>query len=144
MLLAEASAARYAAAAHDAHGGSADLIVPVPLRPARLARRGHNQALTLAGPVARRLGIPLARHLAIRQRVGARQRGLSRRQRLRNPLGAFAIRRTWSEPGPRIAIVDDVVTTGATAAELARRLLAAGAREVHLLCATRTPRSGST
>lgn len=144
MLLAEAAAVRYAAAPADAPDGPApDLIVPVPLRPTRLARRGHNQALTLAGPVARRLGIPLARHVAFRQRAGARQRGLSRRQRLRNPIGAFAIRRTWPEPGPRIAIVDDVVTTGATAAELARCLLAAGAREVHVLCAARTPRSGS-
>jgi ComF family protein len=123
------------------------VLIPVPLTARRLARRGHNQALTLARPVAQRLGVPVLRRAAIRLRPGRRQRGLSRSERLDNPLGNFASRRSWHDTAPCIAIVDDVMTTGATATELARILLAAGAGEVHVLSATRTARkhgSGGT
>ena len=116
-----------------------DVLVPVPLTARRLARRGHNQALTLARPLAARLRLPLLRRAVIRQHAGRAQRGLARHERLENPVAAFAIRR-WHGRGDCIAIVDDVMTTGATAASLARVLLAAGAAEVHVLCATRTPR----
>lgn len=136
ILLARAAEARYAL---PGRAGRPDLIVPVPLTLARLARRGHNQAVTLAIPLAHRLGVPIARRGALRLRSGHRQRGLPRRQRLANPSGLFASRLRWAYHGPRVAIVDDVMTTGATAAELARALLDAGAREVEVLCATRTP-----
>jgi predicted amidophosphoribosyltransferase len=114
-------------------------LIPVPVTVARLARRGHNQAVTLARPVARRLNVPLLRRAVVRPRSGRRQRGLSRPERLENPTGRFASRRSWHDSAPCIGIVDDVMTTGATAAELARVLLAAGAGEVHVLAATRTP-----
>ncbi|HEX7037697.1 MAG TPA: double zinc ribbon domain-containing protein [Pseudomonadales bacterium] len=117
-----------------------DLLVPVPLTLGRLARRGHNQALALARPVAARLGIPISRTAVMRRRRSRPQRGLGRAARLGNLEGSFAARRTWPEPGPCVGIVDDVITTGATAAALTRTLLAAGAREVHVLCAARTPR----
>jgi ComF family protein len=116
-----------------------DLLVPVPLTASRLARRGHNQALTLALPVARRLGVPVLRRAVVRRRPGRRQRGLGRAARLSNLRETFASRRQW-HGDPCVGIVDDVMTTGATAAELARVLLAAGAAEVHVLCATRTRR----
>ncbi len=115
-----------------------DLLVPVPLTARRLARRGHNQAITLAGPVAARLGVPLIRRAVLRRHHGRRQRSLGRLERLRNPSGSFASRRRWCN-APCIGIVDDVMTTGATAAELARVLHTAGAGEVHVLCAARTP-----
>lgn len=137
-LLADAVAAHYAGAAA-AGQPMPEIIVPVPLTLRRLARRGHNQALTLARPVARRLGLGIARHAVVRARPGHRQRGLSRQQRLENPAGIFTPRRTWGDAGPCVAIVDDVMTTGATAAELSRVLLAAGAGEVHVWCAARTP-----
>lgn len=137
-LLADAVAAHYAGTAAAGHP-TPDIIVPVPLTLRRLARRGHNQALTLARPVARRLGLGIARHTVVRLRPGHRQRGLSRPQRLENPAGMFAARHTWEDTAPCVAIVDDVMTTGATAAELARVLLAAGAGEVHVWCAARTP-----
>ncbi len=141
MLLAEAAARRYrpndpAVAAPQCP----DALVPVPLSARRLAWRGHNQAISLALPVARRLGIPLLRYTATRRPGARHQRGLSRNARLQNPLGAFRCRRRWPPPGPVLALVDDVLTTGATAAELARVLLEAGAREVHVLAATRSPR----
>lgn len=137
-LLADAVAAHYGGAAAAGHS-TPEVIVPVPLSLRRLARRGHNQALTLARPIARRLGLGIARHAVLRTRPGGRQRGLSRPQRLANPTGTFAVRRTWGDAGPCVAIVDDVMTTGATAAELTRVLLAAGAGEVHVWCAARTP-----
>lgn len=137
-LLADAVAAHYAGPAAAGHT-MPEVIVPVPLSLRRLARRGHNQALTLARPVARRLGLRIARHAAVRVRPGQRQRGLSRLQRLENPAGIFAARKTWGDAAPCVAIVDDVMTTGATAAELTGVLLTAGAGEVHVWCAARTP-----
>ena len=113
-------------------------LIPVPLTLGRLARRGHNQALALALPVARRLRIPLLRSGARRTRRTPPQRGLGLEQRLHNLAGAFATRLDLR--GRRIGIVDDVMTTGTTAAELARTLLAAGADEVHVLCAARALR----
>jgi len=133
-LLAEAAARRYA----DPACRRPDVVLPVPLTWRRLVRRGHNQALTLAVPVARRLGVPLWR-LAVRRRVGPSQRGLGRARRLDVSAASFQCRRRFAEPGPCIAVVDDVMTTGATAAALTTALLAAGAAEVHVLAATRTP-----
>lgn len=135
-LLADAAQASYAC------DGEArpDLLVPVPLTPLRLARRGHNQALTLARPVARRLGIPFLRMAVSRAGQGPRQRGLSRSERLGSPADAFRAHIAWDDAAPCVAIVDDVLTTGATAAALSRVLLDAGAREVHVLCPARTPR----
>ena len=137
-LLADAAARCYRQA-RDGTLRVPDLLVPVPLTARRLAWRGHNQALTLARPVARKLGIPLSKRAVLRVRPGARQRGLGRSERLHNLDGIFVARHRWHEP-ICIGIVDDVMTTGSTAAELCRVLLAAGAGEVHVLCATRTPR----
>ena len=112
-----------------------DALVPVPLARLRLARRGHNQAISLALPVANRLGVPLLRTAARRPRSTRPQRHLGRASRLENLQGAFASRR-WQ--GECVAIVDDVMTTGATVTALATALLDAGAGQVIVLCATRT------
>lgn len=135
QLLADAAAGAYTA------DTPPDFLVPVPLTWRRLAARGHNQALALALPVGRRLGIPVARTGARRVRHTRRQRGLPADQRSVNLLGAFATRRDWR--GCRIGIVDDVLTTGATATELAHVLLDAGASEVHVLCAARAVRAAA-
>lgn len=134
-LLARATARHYLC---DAPGRRPDLLLPVPLTWRRLMRRGHNQAVTLAVPVARALGLPLSR-LAATRRAGPSQRGRNRAGRLDVSAERFRCRRRFTEPGPCIAIVDDVLTTGATAAALTRALLDAGAAEVHVLAATRTP-----
>lgn len=112
-----------------------DLLVPVPLTLRRLARRGHNQALTLALTVGRMVRRPVRRYAARRTDHGPSQRTLDRAARRRALIHAFTSR-AWN--GERLAIIDDVMTTGTTAAELARALLAAGAGEVHVWCATRT------
>jgi len=105
-------------------------VVPVPLSWQRLIRRGHNQAALIAAPVGRRLGCRLVRRGVRRCRHTPLQPGLDAATRRRNVLGAFESRRHWH--GATVAIVDDVVTTGATAAVLAETLLAAGAGAVHL------------
>ncbi|MGE0080717.1 MAG: ComF family protein [Thiohalomonadaceae bacterium] len=114
-----------------------DLIVPVPLHPARLASRGYNQALELGRPLARALGVPLAHDLCRRVRDTAAQSSLDPEGRRRNVRGAFAV---YGPVPARVAILDDVITTGATLAELARVLRRAGARHVEAWALARTGR----
>lgn len=131
------------AGALEARAGSAgpglaarpEVLLPVPLHPRRLAERGYNQALELARPVAERLGLELAPRLARRQRATAGQTGLSRAARRRNVRDAFV---AGDCTGLRVAVVDDVVTTGSTVAALVRALRASGAAGVEVWAAART------
>lgn len=99
-----------------------DLIVPVPLHPAKLRRRGYNQSLLLARQVAKALDRPCAPTLLRRLRDTPQQQGLNREERQQNLKGAFALDREQAaaRAGVRsIALVDDVVTTQSTAREIA-------------------------
>jgi len=111
-----------------------DLIVPVPLHRARLARRGFNQAQVLAEETARFAAVDLdVDALSLRRvRATATQTGLSAAARAHNVARAFAVvpRRARRLAGRRILLVDDIATTGATLAACARVLLAAGAASV--------------
>lgn len=111
-----------------------ELLIPVPLHPRRLRERGFNQALELARPLARALNLPLARRGCRRVRATPRQTDLNARERRGNVRGAFSAGRV---AGRRVAIVDDVVTTGHTVAELARTLRQAGAVHVQVWSAAR-------
>ncbi len=113
-----------------------DRIVPVPLGYWRLLRRGHNQAALLARWISHHTGIPADYAVCTRRRNTVAQTDLGRRARLLNLRGAFAVQGNLD--GQRIAIVDDVMTTGATATSLARVLLASGATEVHVWAVART------
>lgn len=114
---------------------AADVILPVPLHPARQAQRGFNQATELARPVGRRLGVPLDPGLCRRTRPTDPQAGLPARARRRNVRGAFTVHGDVS--GLAVAVVDDVLTTGATVSELAKALAAAGAVRVEVWTAAR-------
>lgn len=114
--------------------GRPDRLFPVPLSRRRLRRRGHNQAALLAVPVARRLQIPLDRRGVRRTRHTPLLAGLAPAGRTEAVSGAF--RSSLDLTGARVAIIDDVVTTGATARALAAALRTAGAVEVHLWAAT--------
>ena len=114
-----------------------DVVVPVPLHPRRRRERGFNQAEVLAGELARRVGRPCAPLALVRRKDTPPQAGLSAAARRRNVAGAFAVRRHAQVSGRVVVLVDDVLTTGATAHACARALLAAGASEVRLLAVAR-------
>ncbi|MDR1603259.1 MAG: DEAD/DEAH box helicase family protein [Gracilibacteraceae bacterium] len=109
-----------------------DWIVPTPLSAQRLRNRGYNQAEALASFLGGELGTPV-RSVLRRTRLTAPQAGLSRSERLANVQGAFACDRDASLRGKRIWLIDDVLTTGATASACARELRAAGCGEVFAL-----------
>lgn len=113
---------------------SFDVIVPVPLHRSRLRERGYNQSLELARPMMRRFRIPLV-HAIRRVRATPAQTSLSGEERIKNVRGAFAVQREVN--GLSIAVVDDVVTSGATADAVARCLLRAGAKRVEILAVAR-------
>lgn len=113
-----------------------DLLVPMPLHPARLRERGFNQALEIARRVARACRIPLAADACVRLRNTAPQVSLPWKERSGNVRGAFACNRPLD--GLRVALVDDVMTTGATLNELAETLRKGGAAEVHAWVLART------
>jgi ComF family protein len=104
-----------------------DLVVPVPLHARRLAERGYDQAALLGAHVARELRAPHAPRAITRVRATPKQAASSRAERLVNVEGAFVARPL---AGARVALVDDVVTTGATLGACARALRAAGASSV--------------
>ncbi|HEX5340578.1 MAG TPA: ComF family protein [Gammaproteobacteria bacterium] len=107
-----------------------DCLIPVPLHPARLKERGFNQAQELAGPVARRLKIPLASRLCRRIRHTETQSKLDAKSRHRNLQGAFEV--IASVAGMDVAILDDVITTGATVSALAGALREAGSARIRV------------
>jgi ComF family protein len=113
-----------------------DAVTWVPTTPARRRQRGFDHAELLAKAVARRLGKP--RRSLLRRLSGPAQTGLAAEARRVGP--QLVARR--AAPAARILLVDDVVTTGATASAAARALRAAGARTVEVVAAARTPRRG--
>ena len=113
------------------------ILIPVPLHPERMRERGFNQAAEIGRAVSRRTGIPLDAGVVRRTRATPSQVGLPRRERLKNLRGAFEVSRA---PGLRhVALLDDVVTTGSTASEIARMLKASGVETVSVWAVARTP-----
>jgi ComF family protein len=115
-----------------------DAILPVPLHPLRHGSRGFNQSAEIARWIARRLDRPLAPRLGRRRRDTRPQVGLAVADRHTNLAGAFAA--SPAARGLRIALVDDVTTTGRTLQELATALLEAGAESVEGWCVARADR----
>jgi len=105
--------------------GGFDCVVPVPLHPRRARERGYNQAALLAGTLARQSRVPLRDGALRRVRYTDQQASLSALKRWKNVRGAFAAGPSAVD-GERVLLVDDVMTTGATANECARVLKGAG------------------
>jgi ComF family protein len=114
-------------------------LVPVPLHADRLRERGYNQALELARPLAAALQIPLRDDLLARVRATSAQSNLDAAERRKNLRGAFRAADTAAPPA-HVAVVDDVMTTGATLRECARTLLRAGAERVDVWALARAPK----
>lgn len=114
-----------------------DVVIPVPLHRTRLKWRGFNQAALLGAALARRLNCSLDVATLARVRSTPPQTARDRAQRTRNVRDAFAVRRPSRVAGRRVLLVDDVMTTGATADECARVLRAAGARRIDVLTLAR-------
>ena len=116
-----------------------DAIVAMPLSAARLAERGFNQAHEIARRLGRTLGVPVFTHACRKVAETPPQAGLSLAQRVRNVRGAFVCDADLH--GKHVAIVDDVMTTGATLGAAARAALEAGARrvDVHVVARTLPP-----
>lgn len=113
-------------------------ILPVPLHRGRLRERGYNQALELARPLGRALGVPVRHDLLSRAHATTAQTELDAAARRRNVRGAFVLR-AGAELPAHVAVLDDVMTTGATLAECARVLKRAGVARVEAWALARAP-----
>jgi ComF family protein len=111
----------------------ADLLAPTPLHPLRLWRRRFNQAAALAREISRQTGIQCELGALLRVKATRSQVGLSRAQRAENVQGAFRVAKGAQLRGRKIVLVDDVLTSGATANAASRALLRAGASRVDVL-----------
>jgi ComF family protein len=119
-----------------------DLLLPVPLARPRLRRRGFNQAGLLARWLAAELALPWREDLLLRPQDTAAQQQLDAAARRGNLRRAFALADSAAVVGRHLALVDDVLTTGATAEALSSLLLKAGAARVDVYCLARTPAPG--
>jgi ComF family protein len=110
-----------------------ELIIPVPLHPSRLKKRGFNQAIEIALPLSKY--IPIDRHGILRIKSTVPQSQLNAKERIKNVAHAFSLQRSYK--GKYVAILDDVMTTGATIRELSQTLLNAGASQIDVWCCAR-------
>ena len=120
-------------ARHDLVFPANAIIVPMPLHPLRLRERGYNQAGLLAESVAQLLSLPLAADILERVRHTPRQSELGAKERWTNIKGAFRIKNPASIKGSPVILVDDILTTGATASEASGILKDAGASQVIII-----------
>ncbi len=129
------------------------LVVPVPLHRSKYAQRGFNQSLLLAREALRSLGksrprtewrLTLAPGTLVRVRATASQAGLTARGRRRNLRAAFAVPDAAAVAGRHVLLVDDIMTTGATARAAAQALVRAGAESVWVATLARAQRNGAS
>jgi ComF family protein len=120
-----------------------DALLPVPLARKRLRQRGFNQAAMLARWLNKSLDLPIEETVLSRIKDTDAQQDLDAKSRKRNLRKAFDLMPDAQVKGRHLALVDDVLTTGATAQALARLLMEAGAARVDVYCLARTPKPGS-
>ncbi len=120
-----------------------DCVIPMPLHPAKLRERGFNQSQLLAAGIARELGLELLTHACRRVRDTPPQSALPWKERKKNMRGAFCCNMDLT--GKRVALVDDVLTTGASLNALAEAVRKRGAAEIEAWVVARTlPHSRTT
>ena len=121
------------------HFPDADLLVAVPMTEAARRKRGYNQADLLASALSRRSGIAYAPDALVKTRDTAAQKQLSAAERAKNLAGSFRVHERTACRGRHVVIVDDVLTTGATADAVAKAVRGAGAERVYVLTAASVP-----
>lgn len=136
VVLADALGELWSSSWHDVP--AIDVLIPVPLHPARLREREFNQSLLLADRLNRRLHLPISHDNLVRVRATKLQSELPRAARLKNLRGAFAVRRPGEVASKRVLLVDDVLTTGTTVNECAKTLRKAGSGDVYVVTLART------
>ena len=114
-----------------------DLLIPIPLHKSSYRKRGFNQSIEIAEVLSDTWSIPIDTRNCRRITRTLEQKSLHADDRIRNMRGAFTIDESYN--GQRIAIVDDVVTTGATVSEFARLIMSEGAGSAEVICLARTP-----
>ena len=121
-----------------------DVIAPIPSHWLRQLKKGHHPTQQLAKAIAHSHPLkPSVKNLLKRHKYTKSQRGLDKQQRQQNLKKAFRVTRPLSVKGKRILLVDDVITTGATASSAAHTLLSHGALSVSIACLARTPELGA-
>ena len=118
-----------------------DLIISIPLHPRKLRERGYNQVDGMSGWLSGELGARMGNQLVMRTKYTQTQTKLNAEERQQNVASAFAVKHGSEITGQRVLLVDDVLTTGATANSLARVLKQAGAVQVDLVTLS-TPKHG--
>lgn len=119
-----------------------DLLLPVPLASLRLRQRGFNQAGMLADWLSQALDLPVEHRWLLRPLDTTAQQQLDAVSRKQNLRSAFSLASTAQIMNLHIAVIDDVLTTGATAEAIARLLRKAGASRIDIYCLARTPKPG--
>lgn len=120
-----------------------DIVVPVPISPMKLYSRQFNQAEEIARNIAKALAVPQENHAVIKVRDTPAQASLSFNQRQRNSQQAFSLGKgAGTLQGKAVMIVDDVITTGSTANQMAKLVKQAGATSVEVWGLARTPKTG--
>lgn len=112
-----------------------EVLVPVPLHPARQRQRGYNQAEVFAEKLAEEMELPMNARLIRRVKKTKRQKELSPAERRKNLEGAFALAKPGQMKYCRILLVDDIYTTGSTVDAIASLLKVNGAEQVDFVCA---------
>lgn len=111
-----------------------DLVVPVPLHPSRLRKRGYNQSAKFAEGLSNAIGIPWAEQIAIRKITTSTQTKKTKQERWENVEQAFGVQSADQIVGQRILLVDDVVTTGATLEACGQHLIAHQCKSLSIAC----------
>jgi len=110
-----------------------DLIIPIPLHRLKKAERGYNQSFYIAKGLSKKLQIPLNQYSLKRVKFTQTQTAMNLKEREENVTGAFRVKRKNIIKGKTILLIDDVITTGATASECGKVLLKAGANKVYVV-----------
>lgn len=125
--------ARFMVDTYNENALDADLIVPVPISNERFRERGYNQSMLLASFIAKEIDIKVYENIIVKTKNNLRQSELSSKERRENVKGCYKVIDKSKIKDKKVLVVDDLLTTGSTASEIAKKLKSAGAKCVYVL-----------